>query len=124
MTSLHDIIYPDATTKTEIFNITKRVSGFRYKHAILLYGPPGTGKTTLAEAISKELLSQYENTHRVQSFLNLCEIKEDLDPKTDFPAMVKTMTNHVELYDFTPIILNEVDALSSNNQQALANFID
>lgn len=115
--NLNDVVL-DNTNKTILNNILDK----NYFPNLLLYGPPGTGKTTtiinLINAYQKKF-NQYNKGHRIH--LNASDDRGIEIIRNQIYQFVHTKTMFGNGLKF--VILDEVDYMTKNAQQALRYLI-
>lgn len=89
---------------------------------LLLYGPPGAGKTTSAENLIKQYQKQYHRINReTVMHLNASDERGIEVIRNQIHQFVKSNNMFEKGYKF--VILDEVDYMTKNAQQALKNLV-
>ena len=113
-----DNIVLDATNRTLFTNILER----KYFPNLLFYGPPGTGKTTTVINLIREFQNRYnQNTQGNIIHLNASDERGIDIIRNQIQQFVKS--NNMFQSGLKFVILDEVDYMTKNAQQALKYLI-
>jgi len=116
-TNLEDIVLDPINRK--VFENILKTQKF---HNLLFYGPPGVGKTTSANNIVTNYQQLYHRVNRETVIhLNASDDRGIEVIRTQIHQFVKTKNMFEKGYKF--VILDEVDYMTKNAQQALKNLL-